>query len=162
MPNKQTEPDSGLKANVKLLLECGYFDPDWYVEQYPDVTRLGLDPAVHFLKYGWRMKRNPSPRFHTASYLQRYQDVARSGVNPLLHYLSNGKAEGRTAPPVPAVASKVNPPEPLVAKGLMAAEQAGAITAEQQLQETQRLLEHYFIQYETLRSQLHSQGHQQP
>ena len=69
----------------------------WYLNQYPDVEALGMDPVDHFMRFGARMLRDPSPAFSTSLYLRTYPDVARSGVNPLVHYLTCGQREGRKA-----------------------------------------------------------------
>jgi lipopolysaccharide biosynthesis protein len=72
-----------------------YFDRNWYLSQYPDVKQSGMDPALHFMRYGWREGRNPSIFFDVPFYLECYNDVRSSGVNPLHHYISHGWAEGR-------------------------------------------------------------------
>jgi hypothetical protein len=35
------------------------FDAIWYVKEYPDVVRSGLDPAEHYRKFGRRLGRRP-------------------------------------------------------------------------------------------------------
>ncbi|AWB32560.1 hypothetical protein DBV39_01220 [Orrella marina] len=147
-----------MKSDARLIEESGFFDAEWYCNQYPDVRQISLDPATHFLKYGWRLKRNPSVKFQSSAYLERYPDVQSAGINPLLHFLEKGKNEGRSAPPVPVSADSryspdLNEASLAIAKGLESEgkEDRQTPTAEEQLAETQRLLEHYFVQYETLR-----------
>jgi glycosyltransferase involved in cell wall biosynthesis len=70
-------------------------DPSWYLEANPDAAAAGCDPTAHYLEFGWRQGRDPSPDFSTSYYLQANEDVARTQVNPLLHYLRHGRAEGR-------------------------------------------------------------------
>lgn len=36
-----------------------YFDPEWYLKQYPDVAAAGIDPKLHFDKHGRREGRLP-------------------------------------------------------------------------------------------------------
>ncbi|AMJ88203.1 glycosyltransferase [Alteromonas sp. Mac1] len=36
-----------------------YFDPEWYLKQYPDVAAAGVDPKIHFDKYGREEGRLP-------------------------------------------------------------------------------------------------------
>jgi GT2 family glycosyltransferase len=79
-----------------LISQSKLFDAQWYVERYPDVAAMGLDPLEHFLRHGAAEGRNPSDRFDLSSYLKRNPDVARSGINPLLHYLEHGRDEGRS------------------------------------------------------------------
>lgn len=150
-----------LKADAQLIEKSGYFDAKWYCQQYPDVKKLGLDPATHFLKYGWRLNRNPSEKFHMRSYLERYPDVQTAGVNPLLHFLEAGQREGRTAPVVPLQLESVSSSDLRDASLAIAksvehesrpeSPEGQIPTVEEQLAETQRLLEHYFVQYENLR-----------
>lgn len=149
------------QTDARLIQESGFFDEKWYCDQYPDVKQISIDPAMHFLKYGWRLMRNPCQKFHIRSYLERYPEVKSSGSNPLLHFLQIGKEVGHTAPPVPA--QEYQSPDlkdvPLtIAQGLVneamrqgSKADGNVPTAEEQLVETQRLLEHYFEQYETLR-----------
>ena len=39
------------------------FDPGWYGRQYPDVGFVGMDPALHFLRYGRLLRRSPGLDF---------------------------------------------------------------------------------------------------
>jgi len=87
--------ESSLRQHAKLLRQSGYFDEGWYLEQYPEVARAGLDPAEHYLKVGASEGRNPGPKFDTRWYLERYPDVEAAKMNPLLHYVKHGRDEGR-------------------------------------------------------------------
>lgn len=81
--------------DVETLRNSEMFDAAWYLAQYPDVAKLGHDPVEHYLRFGARLHRNPSPAFDTRSYLDAHPDVADTGVNPLVHYELYGKQEGR-------------------------------------------------------------------
>ena len=70
-------------------------DPDWYVEQYPDIGAAGVDPVQHFLNIGFSEGRNPNRFFDGAWYAQAYPDVAAHGENPFVHYVFYGAREGR-------------------------------------------------------------------
>lgn len=83
------------KADVEALRNSGWFDERWYLEQYPDVRALGMDPVEHYLWLGARMGRKPSPSFDAAAYLAANPDIIRAGVNPFLHYIRHGRNEGR-------------------------------------------------------------------
>lgn len=76
---------------IKKVKSSELFDPDWYVNQYPDVALTGLDPAYHFLKYGTLLTRDPGPNFSSAFYYDVKGWVKRQGMNPLLHLLSRNK-----------------------------------------------------------------------
>lgn len=79
--------------DLEAIRNSGLFDADWYVEQYPDVKVLGIDPLEHYLWLGGQLKRNPSPKFDSASYLAANPDVARGRMNPLLHLVRWAKNE---------------------------------------------------------------------
>lgn len=90
---------SKLDGEVAMVLASGLFDIDWYLETYPDVKKSEMNPALHYIKYGWKESRQPSPYFDGVWYIQRYKDVAAKHVNPLVHYLTFGIDEGRQASP---------------------------------------------------------------
>jgi GT2 family glycosyltransferase len=71
------------------------FDRDWYLQSYADVRYAGIDPILHYLRYGADEGRDPSPYFKTDRYLWQNPDVRAAGGNPLVHYLKYGSAEGR-------------------------------------------------------------------
>lgn len=81
--------------DVELIRSSDLFDAAWYLETYPDVRGVGIDPALHYLRRGGSEGRDPSSRFSTTAYQQRYPDVKVAGINPLLHYLKRGGGEGR-------------------------------------------------------------------
>jgi len=83
----------------KQIQTSKLFDADWYLKEYEDVRRAGVDPLTHFIQSGWREGRRPNPKFDTEWYLSRYKDVAKAGVNPLIHYIRHGRAEGRMTMP---------------------------------------------------------------
>jgi glycosyltransferase involved in cell wall biosynthesis len=85
---------------VKLIKRSRLFDEQWYLKQYEDVARAGLDPAAHYVTHGVREGRDPSPLFQTSFYLSHYLDVAQSGANPLIHYSVHGASEGRDPNPL--------------------------------------------------------------
>lgn len=85
---------------VAALAASPLFRARWYAGRHPDVAASGLDPALHYLRYGAAMGRSPSRAFDGAAYLAANPDVAAQGWNPLLHYLCHGAAEGRAAAPL--------------------------------------------------------------
>jgi hypothetical protein len=97
-----------LKSQIKLWMlkrrnrgplaavrRSNFFQPHWYLHHYPDVAVAGIDPALHYLTFGFKEKRDPGPHFSTERYLQDHPDVAVSGINPLVHYVMHGRIEGR-------------------------------------------------------------------
>jgi GT2 family glycosyltransferase len=88
------------RRTVRTIRASGLFDTTWYLREYPDVAATGMDPVLHFLKYGVDEGRCPNPLFHTRWYLEQNPDVATAKANPLLHYLHHGAAEGRDPSPL--------------------------------------------------------------
>ena len=85
----------GITKQLDTIAGSRFFDRAWYLGQYPDVSKDGMDPARHYLLYGASEGRDPGPHFDTKWYLETYPDVAKEGKNPLLHYERYGKSEGR-------------------------------------------------------------------
>lgn len=71
------------------------FDATYYLKMYPEVAKLGVDPAVHYLIEGWKKGHNPHPDFSTSHYIRTYADIRRAGHNPFLHWCRNGRYELR-------------------------------------------------------------------
>jgi len=86
-----------------IIYRSGYFDPAYYLHNYSDCRRADIDPLFHYIKSGWKEKRNPSDKFDTEFYLSVNPDVKQAGINPLVHYLRNGRKEGRE--PLPGLTS---------------------------------------------------------
>ncbi|RNJ62776.1 MAG: hypothetical protein EDM03_09020 [Porphyrobacter sp. IPPAS B-1204] len=47
--------------DIAALRASGTFDEAWYLGEYPDVAKAGMDPAEHFLWLGRRLGRMASP-----------------------------------------------------------------------------------------------------
>jgi len=77
-----------------------YFDPVYYLRNYPDCRLADVDPLWHFVERGWCDGRNPSSNFDTGYYLRANPDVRHSGINPLMHYIKHGQKEGRAPNPL--------------------------------------------------------------
>lgn len=46
---------------LKKVRDSGLIDVEWYLDNFPDVAVLGMDPVVHYLWIGQRLGRSPSP-----------------------------------------------------------------------------------------------------
>jgi GT2 family glycosyltransferase/glycosyltransferase involved in cell wall biosynthesis len=86
------------EANLALVMS-GFFDAAWYASRYPDVSNAGMDPLLHFIRFGVDERRDPNRFFDSAWYSEHYADVQASGVHPLLHYLGHGATELRNPHP---------------------------------------------------------------
>ena len=74
--------------DVNRIKKSDLFDSEWYLKTYPDVGMAGMDPAVHFLKYGRLLRRDPSPKFSSAFHLETRPGCDQKKINPLIHYLT--------------------------------------------------------------------------
>ncbi len=74
---------------VDAIASSHLFDSDFYLDRNPDVAAKGLDPIVHYVRWGAAEDRDPSADFHTASYKERYPELAILEINPLLHALKH-------------------------------------------------------------------------
>ena len=75
---------------VQILRQTDLFRPAWYLRRNLAVVERGIDPALHFLREGFREGRDPGPHFSIEDYLHAHPEVRRSGENPLLHALQFG------------------------------------------------------------------------
>ncbi|MBU0555659.1 MAG: glycoside hydrolase family 99-like domain-containing protein [Alphaproteobacteria bacterium] len=51
-----------INKDLEALRSSGLFDEKYYLEQYPDVKLLGIDPLEHYLWVGEKMGRAPSAK----------------------------------------------------------------------------------------------------
>ena len=65
-----------------------FFDHEFYLAANPDVAESGRDAIDHYIQFGWREGRDPSPHFSTSSYLAEHPHLAKSPTNPLYHFVS--------------------------------------------------------------------------
>jgi lipopolysaccharide biosynthesis protein len=70
------------------------FDAKYYKSTYPDISQAGVDPLEHYLDYGFREGRDPSPHFHTKYYTRITRAEYGADVCPLAHYALVGKSRG--------------------------------------------------------------------
>lgn len=76
--------------HISILREWEYFDSDWYLQEYPDVRMLNMDPAYHYLWIGARMGRKPSVRFD--NFINRYHKA-----DDLIREIRKAPSPGRRA-----------------------------------------------------------------
>lgn len=72
-----------------------YFDPLWYLKQYPELTAAVACPLFHFHAEGDAQGQRPSVIFDSVWYREHYQ--VASDDNSLAHYLRNCRS-GRHSP----------------------------------------------------------------
>lgn len=65
------------------------FDTTWYLKKYPDVAVSEIDPILHYIRYGVKEGRNPTPWFDTNKYLLVNPEIKDININPFFHYIKN-------------------------------------------------------------------------
>lgn len=74
--------------DIDLIKCAGLFDATWYLNEYPEVRLLNLDPIAHYLWIGAALNRRPSRAFITSE--MRVADPVRAlngRHNPLLSFI---------------------------------------------------------------------------
>lgn len=84
------------KYIVDKIKASKLFDVPFYKITYVDVALSGIDPIIHYVKFGANEGRKPNEWFDTKNYADKYKDIRESKVNPFYHYIIYGKNEGRT------------------------------------------------------------------
>lgn len=73
---------------LDVLKNSDLFNSQWYLNKYPDVKASGVNPEFHYLKYGSKMGRYPSPSFDP----KNYSKVNKlNNENPLIHFVTSEK-----------------------------------------------------------------------
>ena len=83
------------RSAYRLVSDSVFFEKHFYLNDNPDVEASGIDPVIHYLKWGSREGRSPSPFFSESGYRDRYPDVGDSDLTAIEHYERYGRAEGR-------------------------------------------------------------------
>lgn len=81
------------KRQIEIVKKSPLFDAKWYLAQNPDVRARKIGAAKHYVKFGWKEGRNPSPDFDGNAYLYVYADI--HNMCPLVHYILHGAKEKR-------------------------------------------------------------------
>lgn len=78
------------KRQIEIVKRSPFFDEKWYLEKNPDVKASRTNAAKHYVKYGWKEGRNPSPKFDTKDYIRKHSELLEKNWCPLFHlYLQN-------------------------------------------------------------------------
>ena len=79
------------------------FDTDWYLARYPEVAAAGVNPLLHFVRWGATRRLSPGPSFDTNG-ISTVSGRGGAGINPLAHFLEWGLGEGREpVSPIPQI-----------------------------------------------------------
>jgi len=75
--------------------KTGIFDPEWYLDNNPDVRESGMNPWWHFAMHGVYERRDSKGSFSFEEYLLMNEEVSTSELNPVMHYVLRGWKEIR-------------------------------------------------------------------
>ena len=81
----------------ELVRNSVLFEKHFYLNSNPDVKAAGIDPVVHYVRFGSKEGRDPSPFFSETGYKGENVDVGTDGLSSVEHYEQYGRREGRRA-----------------------------------------------------------------
>ncbi|MDX5372306.1 MAG: CDP-glycerol glycerophosphotransferase family protein [Pseudomonadaceae bacterium] len=91
--------ESRIASSLQVLQEHPGFDSRYYSLHTPQASKLGIEPALHFLRYGIQTRQSPNERFCPEAYWEANPDVLSGRHNAFIHYLLHGRHEGRSSFP---------------------------------------------------------------
>src|SRR5207253_3258090 len=72
------------------------FDTEYYLATNPDVAASGINPLLHYLRYGWKEHRRPNIAFDPDWYRAQHAGLP-AGTNPFLDFLRRRDAGDQVA-----------------------------------------------------------------
>jgi predicted HAD superfamily hydrolase/glycosyltransferase involved in cell wall biosynthesis len=114
------------EAELRLIRDSAFFDSKYYLAENHDVRVNGINPSLHYLLFGFKEGRDPSPNFNTRFYLDNNPDVQAAQINPLIHWLRYGKNEGRSIQKKIVKSNTISPSSPSLLFVSHEASQTGA------------------------------------
>lgn len=112
-----------LQEDVAALRASGEFDEQWYLNEYPDVAKTGIDPAQHYLWIGQRLGRKGSnaairtPIFPDTEYgrwLAEHDNITHADIAAM----KNKITEWATKPTFSIIMPVYNTPEKLLREAI--------------------------------------------
>lgn len=79
--------NSSVEKEILRIKNSGLFDENWYLEKYPDVSLINMEPIEHYVKYGFMLNRDPNPSFSTEFYYDSYPKLKVNKINPFSHFI---------------------------------------------------------------------------
>lgn len=80
------------------VIKRGWFDANFYLDCYPDLSKEAINPWVHYHDHGIVENRIPSPYFQSEWYLDEYLDCDPRQC-AIWHYFIQGEQKGCSACP---------------------------------------------------------------
>ena len=75
------------QEEIKFLIDHGFFDESWYIENNPDVIDFGYIPIEHFLLFGILEGRSPNKNFLLSDFFNKFPGLERSSLRNILDVL---------------------------------------------------------------------------
>jgi len=78
------------KAEIqrRIVLYSSFFDPNWYLENYPDVKEYPDGPLMHFVLFGEKEMRDPNEVFNTCWFTRQYEKNLSRRFSPVDFFLT--------------------------------------------------------------------------
>jgi len=138
------------QEQIKVIQQNQLFDEAWYTQQYPDVKTLEISPLEHYMRLGWIMGRNPSVKFQTTKYLNENPEAKQS--NPIIHFVS--KHHRHKTNTNENQEKNQHQPDKQTVSTKQKQELSNDERIKAQLEQTQKLLESYYIRCQELETEL--------
>ncbi|MDL2271089.1 glycosyl transferase, partial [Methanobrevibacter sp. OttesenSCG-928-I08] len=74
----------------KLIKKNNLFDEEFYFNENNNLDEFKKNPLIHYMFFGFKEGKDPSPDFDNAFYLNEYEDANKSNLSPLAHYALYG------------------------------------------------------------------------
>lgn len=79
------------------IKKSGRFDASYYLLNNPDVRVADVDPLFHFIKFGWKEGRDPSPEIKITTFLNEYKDLEKINNHQLVDsFKTNHEKDSKT------------------------------------------------------------------
>lgn len=98
--NKSSNNNSSNEnIQLEIIRHSNLFDSKWYLARNIDVKQSGVDPILHYVKYGWKEGRDPNPNFDGRKYfLALNLDAQSQIISPLTHSILCDNKNGKSSP----------------------------------------------------------------
>ena len=84
-------PPGNIKMVFSYIKDSNLFDSIFYLREYPEVLKAGMNALYHYCMFGWKEDRFPSADFDPIWYTSAYLFDSLEPINPLLHYILIGR-----------------------------------------------------------------------
>lgn len=79
--------NEGRRNEYEIVKKNKYINEEWYIANYPEIDFSIIDPIEHYLLFGWKENKDPSPDWSTENYFKINPDAAEYECCPVFHYL---------------------------------------------------------------------------